>query len=556
MLEQPKDNIIIRILRFLHEHIIITIIAVVVFISAVSMLLLATGVVKSGSETTTETSTTSSDSTYEDSDTVNLAMNRIRSLNPLSSRDSDTYYISQLIYSSLFRLDKDLNIEKDLVSSYDTGSGKVSIKLRSGVTFSDGSSLTAGDVSYTIDKIKSIGSKSPYYAYARKISSVSVNGSHQLTIYFKSSNDAALDNLVFPIVSSSDYSTGSNYKPMGSGQYKYSSYKSNSYLKLKPNSDYYGDKAENNIKFTLIKYPSKTTAFITTDAVTAYVNTATNAREDASDKDLKYKEINSSEAEYLAFNFKNKALSVKKVRQAMAYAIDTNKLIKDNYGDNAVSSDSIYYPGFLGVKNQGDAYKYDQSKALKLLASAGYKDRDDNGVLEDKNGKELSFKLLVNKNDISRSDAANDIASELENLGFKIQVVSESWNAYKSNLSKGNFDIVVGGFKFDKEYNLRDLFDKGNNLNYSNSVVVSKVDKMETSMTSEEQKTAFEKLKKALNDDIPYYCICYKRYCFVTVTHFTAGEYPTFFDRYRGISTWQWKKTVTPDKASDTYKSS
>ena len=108
------------------------------------------------------------------------AMSRIKSLNPLSSTDSDTYYITQLIYSSLFKLDRDLNIEKDLVSSYDAGSGSVSITLKSGVKFSDGSSLTAGDVSYTVDKIKSIGKKSPYYAYASKISSVSVNGSHEI----------------------------------------------------------------------------------------------------------------------------------------------------------------------------------------------------------------------------------------------------------------------------------------------------------------------------------------------------------------------------------------
>jgi len=556
MLEQPKDNLILRILGFLHTHIIITIIAVVVVLSALSVVLLATGIVKSGTSAEETNTDVSSDSTYVSSDTVNLAMSRIKSLNPLSSTDSDTYYITQLIYSSLFKLDRDLNIEKDLVSSYDAGSGSVSITLKSGVKFSDGSSLTAGDVSYTVDKIKSIGKKSPYYAYASKISSVSVNGSHDLTIHFKDSNDAALDNLVFPIVSSSDYSGSSDYKPMGSGQYEYASYKSNSYLKLDPNSNYYGDKADNKIKFTLIKYPSKTTAFITTDAVTAYVNTATNAKEDASDKNLKYKEIDSNEAEYLAFNFKTEALSNKNVRKAIAYAIDTTKLIKDNYGNNAVKSDSIYYPGFLGVKNEGDAYKYDQSMAIKLLNKEGYKDRNDNGVLEDKNGKELTLTLLVNKNDVGRADAARDIAAALENLGLKITVESDAWNAYKSTLSKGKFDLVLGGFKFDKQYNLRDLFDKGNNLNYSNSVVVSEVDKMETAMSAEDQKTAYEKLKSSLTDDVPYYCICYKKYCFVTVKHFTADEYPTFFDRYRGINTWQWKKTVTPDKASDTYKAS
>ena len=553
MLKPPKENIIYRVLDFLHEHIIIVIIAAVILISGISILVLA---LNNGSSPTSDTSSTNTNSKYVKSSTVYLPMNKIRSLNPLSSKDSDTYYITQLIYSSLFKLDSNLNIKDDLVSSYTTGSAKVKIKLRSNVKFSDGSSLNSSDVSYTIDKIKSIGSSSPYYRYVSKIDSVTTNGSHSLTIRFKSKYDAALDNLTFPIVSSGDYSSSSSYKPMGSGQYKYSSYDKKSYLKLVPNDEYYGDAASNSIKFKLIKYSSKVMNFITTDDLTACVSTAQDAKSDAEDKDLKCTEIKSNEMEYLGFNFKNTALAQKKVRQAIAYVIDTKSVAKDNYGDTSILSDTIYYPGFLGTKNSGDSYSYNQSKALNLLKELGYSDTDEDGVLEDKNGKELSLDLIVNKNDTSRLDAAVSIADQLSNLGINTTVKKYSWSEYKSALSKKNFDLVIGGYKFDKEYNLRDLFDKGNNLNYSNSAVVSAVDNMEKSMTDSEQKTAFEDLKSKLIDDVPYYCLCYKRYSFVTVKKFTADDQPTFFDRYRGIGTWQWKKTVTPDTASDTYKKS
>lgn len=551
MLKPPKDNIILRTLDFLHSHIIIVIIVVVVLISGISVIIMA------NSDSTTTSDTTSSgtsDSKYVTSNTVYIPMHRISSLNPLSSEDDDTYYITQMIYSSLFDLDSNLNIEKDLVSSYDTSSGSVSMKLRN-ADFSDGSSLTAADVIYTVKEIKSIGSKSPYYVYANKIDSVTGSGS-SVTVNFKSSKDAALDNLTFPIVSSSSYSKDSDYKPMGSGQYKYSSYDKKSYLKLVPNEDYYGDTAKNKINFKLLRYYSKAMSFVTTDAITGYVSTSNTAKSDAEDKNLKCAEIKSNEGEYLGFNFKNSVLSQKNIRKAIAYAVDTKSLVKDNYGGDAITTDTIFYPGFLGTKNKGDQYKYDQSKAVKMLKSAGYADSDDDGILEDSKGKELSLTLIVNSNDNSRADAAATIGEELTNIGIKINLKKIGWSAYKSAIKSGDFDLVVGGFSFDKSYNLRDLFDKGNDLNYSNSVVVSAVDKLETTLTADEQKSAYEDLRKELVDDIPYYCLCYKEYSFITVSRFTSDVKPTFFDHYRGISTWQWKKTVTPDKASDTYEDS
>jgi len=554
MLKPPKENIIYRTLDFLHEHIIMVIIAVVILVSVVSVLVLALGGGSSSSSSTT--TSTSSDTKYKTSSTVYLPLNKLKSLNPLSSNDSDTYYITQLIYSGLFKLDKNLNVEGDLADSYSTSasSGEVTVKLKS-AKFSDGSSVTASDVRYTVGKIKEIGSKSPYYKYASKIDSVSTSGSRSVTIRFKSKYNAAVDNLVFPIVSSSDYSKGSSYKPMGSGQYKYSSYNKKTYLKLVPNKDYFGDVAKNNIKFKRIKYSSKTMNFITTDALTAYVSTSSNAKSSAEDKSLKCTQIKSNEMEYLGFNFKDSRLAQRKVRQAIAYAINTDSIVSDYYGDAYILSDSIYFPGFLGTKNNGDPYKYNQSKALGILKKLGYADSNEDGTLEDNKGKDLTLSLIVNTGNRKRLDAANEIAAELTSIGIKTTVNKYSWTSYKSALSKGNYDLVIGGYKFDKEYNLRDLFDKGNDLNYSNSAVVSDVDKMETSLKSDDLKSLYSNVKSELEDDLPYYCLCYKKYSFITGQHFSSSESPTFFDRYRGISTWEWKKAVTPDTASDTYDS-
>ena len=124
------------------------IIAVVVLAGAVSTVAIVRGGGVSESRNTQQVE-------YQPMKTVYLAMDRVETLNPLVSSDSDVFYISQLVYSSLFRLDENLNIEPDLVKSYKTSpsEGSVSIKLRQDVKFSDGSSLTAADVSYTVNRI-------------------------------------------------------------------------------------------------------------------------------------------------------------------------------------------------------------------------------------------------------------------------------------------------------------------------------------------------------------------------------------------------------------------
>lgn len=167
MLKQNKGSRAYRIFDFLHRNIVIIIIAVVVIAGAVSTAAIVRGDASSGEkeENTVE---------YRPMNTVYFAMDRVRTLNPLASSDSDVYYISQLVYSSLFRLDETLNIQKDVVKDYEADSqdGSVKLNLRRDVKFSDGSGLTASDVSYTINKILSIGSESPYYHYVSKIDSV------------------------------------------------------------------------------------------------------------------------------------------------------------------------------------------------------------------------------------------------------------------------------------------------------------------------------------------------------------------------------------------------
>ena len=127
----------------------------------------------------------------EEQNTLSFASAYIDTLNPIVSKSEDTYYISKLIYNSLFDYTADLNVEGELVESYtvDTEKAYVDITLRSGVTFHNGDALTARDISFTVNAIKSYGSEGIYYEKASKIDSVNVKDDRNVRIYFSDNYD-------------------------------------------------------------------------------------------------------------------------------------------------------------------------------------------------------------------------------------------------------------------------------------------------------------------------------------------------------------------------------
>ena len=542
MLNQNKGNRAYKVFDFLHRHIIVIIIAVVITASVLSTIAIVKGDAAPKKQKAEETAT------YVSMDTVYLAMDEVRTLNPLTSQAEDVYYLSQLVFSSLFQLDETLNIQPDIVSSYkaDAKSGSVTIKLKENVRFSDKSPLTAYDVRFTVDQILRIGEESPYYEYVSRIDFVEVSGDYRLTVRFRDAADASLDNLVFPIVSSSDYTT-EQIVCTGSGQYRCASFDSSRRLRLKANKYYYGEKAENTIEFKVIPDKSRTLGLMTTDAITAYMDTSADADVEAADKKLKAVQIPSGEMEYIGFNFDNLHLSKAEVRKAIAKAINTETLIEDDYSGAAISADSIYFPGFLGTENKGDAYPQDLSGAAKLLADCGYEDSDEDGILEDKKGRELKVKILVNSNRENRLDAAHSIAEALQEIKIDAEVESLSWSEYRSRIKNGKFDLYVGGYQFDKKYDLTALFSGRNAIQFDHQEIRSCVRKLETSLSADEQKEVYQQLKKLLQDELPYYCLCYKVYTLVTVNHFNGDPNPTFFDPYRDCVSWTWEKTVVKE---------
>ena len=528
-----------RIIYLIQENFLVSVIIAVAIIAMVISGIVAT---VNSRERNKDSDTKT---TLVKADTINLAMFEPRNFNVYESNDEDIFYINQLVYSSLFKLDKNLNITPDVVSKYsvDTSSGEVNIRLKDNVKFSDGSDLESSDVKASVDRIIAAESRSPYFVYASKINHIQINDSKNFTVIFNSASDAALDNLIFPITSAGEYNKGESFA-IGSGPYAYSGHESGKTLKLAVNKYYYDGIAKLPIVFNIVKDRSVIPGLMTMDVVTAYLNKTQDADSIAQDKKLKYKKLASGELEYLGFNHENKYCSNSKFRIAISKAIDSSKIIKYNYAGAAVTSDSIYYPNFLGAKKD-DTFNFEPKKATKLLKELKLKDRDEDGIIEDESGNPVTLRILVQNTNKQRLEAAETIIENLKQIGINAELVSVDADSYRDKLESKQYDIYFGGIKIDKQFNLTDLYTTYNKIGFSDSKLLTQISRLEQSLSSEEQLKQFTTIKKSINQDASYVPVCYKAYWFLSVDTLKNADDVSFYSPYEGAVKWQWSKRKT-----------
>ncbi|MCI1590806.1 MAG: peptide-binding protein [Heyndrickxia oleronia] len=138
----------------------------------------------------------------------------------------------------------------------------------------------------------------------------------------------------------------------------------------------------------------------------------------------------------------NKKIADKRVRQAIAYAVDREGLIKALlHGRGAVINAPIatQFSAYDGEKpNQ---YKFNVEEAKKLLDEAGYVDKDNDGFREDPDGKKWVLTLNYPTGNELRMRSAPIIQEMLEAVGIKIDLRQPiEFSTYSDVLEKDSDD--------------------------------------------------------------------------------------------------------------------
>jgi len=149
---------------------------------------------------------------------------------------------------------------------------------------------------------------------------------------------------------------------------------------------------------------------------------------------------------YMGINTTRAKLSDKKVRQALAYCINTDEIIKsvaNNLGKKTIGP----IPPFLDYYNDKlEPYTLNVDKAKALLKEAGWEDTNGNGIVDKKIGGktvDLKLELLSISNNIPAEKIAVLFKTDAKKAGIDIDVSLKEVKTMVGQRNKGDYDMFM-----------------------------------------------------------------------------------------------------------------
>lgn len=452
--------------------------------------------------------------------TFTMPCNMSYTFDPYSTLSMENQAVIDLVYEGLFTMTPSYDFEPMLCESYTVSEDgmQYTLTLRD-ACFSNGNTLTADDVYYSMEKARD---SELYNARFRDISSFEIASPNTIVIYLSNPNDRLPCMLDFPIVPS--YSATAN--ALGTGPYV-----RNGTSGLTKNR-YWWQGAE-NLSVDSISLYNSTSAEDTRDQFEVnYLHFVYNDPLSLSAAtyhgDYELWNSGGTTMQYLGFNTSDGVFQDNNLRSAVLRAIDRTEIaetVYHNYANAAVlplSPASSMYDESLALN-----YSYDRDAALNQLMDSGsfylpdnhpvvtgqiydedfdldeYMDiitgtlseEEDEDTKDEAETEETDFEeepeeeledslqesytdttaynkitLILISGNTHRSESAELIAEQLMMVGFSVTIEEMDYDTfiYTLNNSKDAWDLYLMDITLTPDFDLRAILYPGNKLNYNN----------------------------------------------------------------------------------------
>lgn len=437
-----------------------------------------------------------------------LLEKRIETFDPRVSADSAAERLRQLMFNALTRKDEKFNPIPDLAEKFESSPDRrtFTFHLRSGVKFHDDRPLSSLDVKYTFDSMMAKGFPSAKKAeLSREIAAIEVVNPQ--TVVFRCVNPCPnLPNMIIPVGIVPEGSTDQFTKrPIGTGPFKLESYTEDQEAVLVANKSYFeGAPSINRLSIRIT--PDNSTR--ESELRKGSADLAINADFDPVTVEglqkapgLKVGIIDGTNITHLGVNLTDPILKDKRVRQALAYAIDQDAVIRDVLRGQAKSARSILPPSQWAYEPNVTAYGYDPDRARKLLDEAGK---------PEVNGKRFKLTLKTSTLSIARK-IGEALQEQMRKIGVDLELQPLERQKLTQDMIDGTFQLylnqLVGGnqstdiFKF--VYSSKSIPPNGQNRSRYNNPAIDKLLDEATMAAPERAREIFSQIQKILADELP-----------------------------------------------------
>ena len=444
-------------------------------------------------------------------------------LDPRVGADEASQKAHQLLYNTLVRIDKDLNVVPELAETFGAESSTTYVaRLRQGILFHNDHELTADDVVYTFRSFldPTFRGRSGAYRLLK-----SVNARDRYTVEFNLSEPFASFpiNLVMGIVQAGSGAANAR-SPIGTGPYRAVSFVQDDRLVLAPFDRYWQGKARND-GLVLKVVPDDTMRGLelrkgTVDIVVNDLSPDIIAqlREEGR---LGIAEAPGSDYAYIGLNLRDPVLGQIKVRQALGYAIDREAIVKHLRRGFATVAVGILPPMSWAFERQVFDFTYDPARARQLLDEAGFRDPDGDGPQP-----RFRLSLKTSTSEIYRVQAAA-LQHDLARIGIAVDVKSSELQTLFADVLRGAFQLytlqwvgVTDPDMLRRVYHSTQKPPAGlNRVHYENAEVDSLIGEAALATDQAERRALYVLAQRQIALDVPYISLWYKR----NVAVFTPG---------------------------------
>ena len=480
---------------------------------------------------------------------------KFSTLDPIGSVtvDANSERLRTLMYNSLVKKDDKFEYVGDLAKEFTPSEDGLTYTfiLRDDVKFHDGKPLTSTDIKYTFDKLfESKGGKASAFfdlvpnkddpknpTKKPHITNIDTPDAKTvaITIARPELKNQLLPNLVPIAIIQKDAPVGkgtdaSTNPPIGTGAYKFTSFDPvQNIIELAANNDYW--EGAPNIQRIRVKILADANAMqaellagrvqLAPGAVNLAPGTLKSLNENPN---LKVEEFTGSNIQYLWFNTEANAVKSAKVRQAIAYAVNREKIITDQLDGQATIASSIL-PSGSWAYSEGTKYGFDIEKSKKLLDEAGFTDKNSDGIREmDK----IIFKISSGSKAVQQYAVV--IQSQLKEIGIPVEIESLEFQTMLSQVKQGQFVMTTGrwvGGNQDPIF-LKDLFASTeiptelraarNRGRYKNTEVDELLEKALKELDREKAKEYYTKAQEIISRELPLFPLWYPKNMVVAST--------------------------------------
>jgi peptide/nickel transport system substrate-binding protein len=213
---------------------------------------------------------------------------------------------------------------------------------------------------------------------------------------------------------------------------------------------------------------------------------------------------------YMGYNLSSPLFVDKKVRQALAYAIDRQSIIDGVLMGIGRPCTGPFSHVSWAYNPKVQPYPYDPAKARHMLEDAGWKDRSGDGILE-KDGRPFQFTILTNQGNNERIKASEIIQQNFKKAGIDAKIRVMEWQAFLEQIDKRTFDAIILGWSMSRDPDLYDIWHssktkKGeyNFIGYKNTEVDRLLVEGRRVFDVEKRKAIYYRIHEILADEQPY----------------------------------------------------